>query len=107
MIQLRGMALDQTWEFTALMVASAPGEPGVYALWERGELIYYGAALGGAMTIRSRLGDHFSGRDSACTVRATHYSWELSLDPRAREAALLDEYRAAHHRLPRCNAKAA
>ena len=59
------------------------------------------------MTIRSRLGDHFSGRDSACTVRATHYSWELSLDPRAREAALLDEYRAAHHRLPRCNAKAA
>ncbi len=107
MIQLGRMALDQTWEFSSLMVASAPGEPGVYALWKKGELIYYGAALGGTMTIRSRLGDHFSGRDGGCTARATHYSWELSLDPKAREAALLDQYRATHRRLPRCNENAA
>jgi hypothetical protein len=101
------MSLDQRWAFTALMVASAPDEPGAYALWDRGEVIYYGSAFGGTITIRTRLQDHFAGRDGACTTRASHYSWELSLDPARREAALLEEFRAGHGRLPRCNDKAA
>lgn len=101
------MALDQRWELNSLMVASAPAEAGVYALWDRGEVIYYGAAFGGAMTIRSRLLDHFRGRAGECTRRASHYSWELSLEPAKREAQLLQEFRAANGRLPRCNALAA
>jgi hypothetical protein len=101
------MPLDQVWEFTALKVARAPEEPGVYVLLASGEIVYYGAASGGTATIRSRLIDHFSGRDACCGARVSHCCWELSRDPQARVAALLDEYRAEHRRLPRCNDEAA
>ena len=42
------------YAFTAIMIAGAPPDPGVYALWERDELIYYGRALGNDVTIQSR-----------------------------------------------------
>ncbi len=94
------------YALNAVMVSGAPPDPGVYALWEHDELIYYGRALGGKATIRSRLQDHLRGADS-CTARATHYGWEISSNPQGREAELLKEYASAHARLPRCNARAA
>jgi len=45
------------------MVAGAPDDPGVYALWKHDEVIYYGHASGGKATIQSRLKDHIAGRD--------------------------------------------
>jgi hypothetical protein len=89
--------------FTALLLAGAPEHGGVYALWSQGELVYIGRAGGDPMTIRSRLLDHFSGQDGPCTQNATHYAWEICLDSAARELELLEEYRAAFRRLPRCN----
>ena len=94
------------YAFNATMVAGAPPDPGVFALWEQDELIYYGRALGGATTIQSRLRECLEARDG-CMASATHYGWEISSNPRAREAELLGEYRDAHGRLPRCNSKAA
>ncbi|HVL37515.1 MAG TPA: hypothetical protein VM489_17740 [Burkholderiales bacterium] len=94
------------YAFNALMVAGAPPDPGVFALWEHDELIYYGRALGGAATIQSRLREHLEAA-SDCTARATHYGWEITSNPRAREAELLREYQRQHGRLPRCNAGAA
>jgi hypothetical protein len=91
------------YRFTRTMVEGAPADPGVYALWENDELIYYGRASGNAITIQHALFDHLSGRAGTCTQQATHYGWEISLEPAAREAQLLAEYRAAFHRLPRCN----
>jgi excinuclease UvrABC nuclease subunit len=91
------------YSFKATTIAGAPDEPGVYALLDQGEVIYYGRALGGATTIQSRLLDHLEGRVDECTKRATHYSWEMSRRPAAREAELLNEFRRAHDRLPRCN----
>jgi hypothetical protein len=88
------------------MVAGAPPDPGVYALWENEELIYYGRALGEGATIQSRLREHLAGAN-ACTAGATHYGWEITSNPRAREAELLREHQRAHGRLPRCNAAAA
>ena len=85
------------------MVEGAPADPGVYALWEADELIYYGYASGHAVSIQLALLEHLGAKAGACTQRATHYGWEISLDPSAREAELLAEYKAAFKRLPRCN----
>jgi hypothetical protein len=91
------------YRFTRSMVEGAPADPGVYALWEGEELIYYGRADGSAIGIQAALLEHLSGRAGACTGSATHYGWEISLDPAAREAELLAEFRSAFRRLPRCN----
>jgi hypothetical protein len=91
------------YRFTRSMVEGAPADPGVYALWENDELIYYGRASGKAITIQLALFEHLSGGAGPCTEAATHYGWEITLDPVAREAELLAEYKAAFKRLPRCN----
>lgn len=90
------------YRFTRTMVEGAPADPGVYALWEGEELIYYGSACG-AMTLQQALAEHLSGRAGPCTGSATHYGWEIALDPAAREAELLQEYERRCRRRPRCN----
>jgi excinuclease UvrABC nuclease subunit len=94
------------YRFTEVIIAGAPDNAGIYALWQDDELIYVGRAMA-AGTIRERLAEHFHRRLCPCTEKATHYSWELSLRPAAREAELLQEYEAKHGKLPRCNAEAA
>ena len=94
------------YAFNATMVSGAPPDPGVFALWEKDELIYYGRAQGQGASIQSRLREHLERRD-VCTANATHYGWEISSNPRAREVELLREYERSHGRLPRCNARAA
>ena len=91
------------YRFTRSMVEGAPAERGVYALWENEELIYYGRASSSVITIQFALLEHLAGRAGACTGRATHYGWEITFDPVAREAELLAEYKVAFKRLPRCN----
>ena len=76
--------------------------PGVYALWDSAEVVLYGSAFGGTITIRSRLAEHLAGARVAA-VRATHCGWEISVNPQARERQLLDEYRTQHGRAPRGN----
>ena len=90
------------YAFTSVMVSGAPNDPGVIALWENDEVIYYGHARGGATTIQSCLREHLT-RENACTARATHYGWEISANPPGREAELLREFERANRRLPRCN----
>jgi hypothetical protein len=89
-------------EFTRASVAEAPDVPGVYALWENVDVIFYGSAFGGTITIRSGLAEHLAGTRGT-TARATHCSWEVSISPAARERELIEEYRAQHGRLPRGN----
>ena len=94
------------YKLTRMMVDGAPDEAGVYALWEDDELIYLGRASGSA-TIRARLEEHLSRSLCPCAENATHYSWELALQPAARELELLREALARHGHLPRCNRDAA
>jgi hypothetical protein len=89
------------YRFTRVVIAGAPDEQGIYALWDGEEVIYYGRG-----PIRTRLLDHFYGRVDELTRRATHYGWELCKDPAAREAELLAEYRSVFGRPPRLNAAA-
>ena len=85
---------EPLYRFTAAIVDGAPENAGVYALWQEAEMIY----LGRAASIRAALLD-----PPDCTRGASHYSWELSLQPAAREAELLEAFRKRHGRLPRCN----
>jgi hypothetical protein len=95
---LRGATeLGRRYRFTRVVIAGAPAEPGVYTLWQGEEVIYYGRAQGDA-TIRSRLLDHL-----AAAAPATHYSWEISREPAARESELLQQHKRAFGRLPRLN----
>ncbi len=91
------------YNFSEENVGMAPNESGVYALYDGNVLIYYGRAQGLGVTIRSRLQDHYFGREGPCTQAATAYKRELTSDPVAREIELLEEHRRLYGRLPRCN----
>lgn len=97
-----GIVGDQ-YEFTQSNVDSAPDKTGVYQLIQNGTTIYFGRAMGGSTTIRTRLQDHYAGREGRCTQQATHYRREPCSNPAAREKELLREYVNAYGRLPRCN----
>ena len=89
------------YRFTRTVIAGAPDDEGVYALWDGEELIYYGRG-----SIRARLMNHFLGQLHPLTRRATHYGWEICADPAAREAELLGEHQRLFGRPPRLNAAA-
>ena len=91
------------FRFTGTNVERAPEKPGIYVLYDGEELIYIGRAMGSGVTIRSRLQDHKSGKEGLCTKGASHYKRALTPSPAAREKALLNEYKEAKGRLPRCN----
>jgi hypothetical protein len=80
------------------VIAGAPEDQGVYALWDGEELVYYGRG-----SIRARLLDHFDGHVDPLTRRATHYGWEMCADPAAREAELLEEHQRLFGKPPRFN----
>ena len=100
------MALaNRHWTFSPLVVSGAPEEPGVYALFEDDELIYYGCAVQGS-TIRAALQEIMTrvhdGR-AGCLQRVNRYTWEITYRPRLREAELLREFELAHQHAPHCN----
>ncbi len=91
------------YAFTEEIVKNAPDQAGVYALFDGDEVIDYGRAQGGSVTIRSRLQDHFSGREGPCTQAATAYMREITSYSVSREKELQGEYLRIHGMLPRCN----
>jgi hypothetical protein len=93
------------YKYTRFIAEGAPDTSGLYALWEEGELVYLGRASYES-TIRAHLLEHLAGKVCPCAAGATHYSWELSLQPGNREAQLLQEFRKQYGRLPRCNGAA-
>ena len=91
--------------FTEMNIKRAPTMSGIYTLYRRGEVIYYGHASGGKTTIQSRLKDHIAGRDSPCTRGAMTFSWEACADPEARATALLATFEQVNNIVPRCNVR--
>jgi hypothetical protein len=91
------------YPFTRRMLDGAPKDMGVYVLWRDQQVLYIGRALGGASTISSCLDEHMSGRRCDCSRQATHYSWEIVLQPGLRELELLEEQEKAAGELPPCN----
>jgi hypothetical protein len=96
---------NRPWTFSPLVISGAPSEPGVYALLEDNEVVYYGCALQGT-TIQSALYAHLTrinDGECGCLQRVNRYSWEITYRPRLREAELLREFELANNRQPRCN----
>lgn len=100
---------NRPWTFNALVISGAPAEPGVYALLEDEEVVYFGCAMQG-VTIRSALYTHLAhvaAGEGGPLGRVNRYSWEITYRPRLREAELLREFQQNNRRLPRCNQPAA
>ena len=91
------------WPFTRQTVQHAPEDGGVIVLWDADEAIY----IGRAAAIREDLIAHQDGVRGDCSMRATHYSWEITIWAGAREAELLAEFAQRHRRAPRCQQRAA
>lgn len=91
------------YAFTKKNVDVSPAQAGVYALYQNGATIYIGRAQGGTTTIRSRLQDHYHGRDGRCTQQATDYKREVTSQAASRERELLQEYKNQNGKLPKCN----
>lgn len=94
---------EKRWPFTRANLEYAPEDPGIFVLWDGDEVIYIGRAT--RSTIKAELLAHQDGAAGACTMKATHYSWEITMLSYAREAALLAEFSAQFQRAPRCNGK--
>jgi hypothetical protein len=88
------------YPFTRRMIDGAPGDAGVYLLYDGARLLY----IGRAADLRARLQQHMDGTVCECSRQATHYSWEIVLQPRVRELELLEEQRRRDGALPPCNA---
>jgi hypothetical protein len=96
---------NKKWTFNQTNVEHAPDDPGVFLLWAGDEVIYIGQVRTG--TIKRALLRHLEGAFGDCTKNASHYSWEITLWPAAREARLLDEFAKKYQRGPRCQQKIA
>ncbi len=83
-------------------LAKSPTSKGVYSLHQGEETIYIGKAEG-ENGIRQRLQAHKRGDEGRCSQQATGYRREICDNPSKREQELLLEYKANHHKLPRCN----
>lgn len=85
---------------TLANVNLAPLQRGVYALYEKTDLVFLGHAVGRGDTLRSRLRSHLT----AAAGSRTRYKRETSMKPKARLKVLLDEYVAENGHLPAHNA---
>jgi len=90
------------YEFVDDEIKDAPGDYGVYALYDGEEMIYIGKAESGS-GIRDALWRHKRGDEGPCTKDATHFRRELDPSPSVRQSELIEEYRLAKGGLPRCN----
>ena len=85
------------WLVLAALVVASPDTPGVYELWCDDELLCVRGTRGG--TLREALVHELLEGDAA----VTHFSWEISFSPVARERELIDEFVAEHRRWPKLN----
>jgi hypothetical protein len=83
------------WPFTDAAVDLSPAAPGVYFLYENGQLLYIGLAINGS-SIRQELAVHRAGTYGECTRRASAFTYELARDPRALHRRYLAAHRARY-----------
>lgn len=84
-------------------LSKAPTKAGVYGLYQGPELVYIGRAKGPNVTIRSRLQDHYAGREGSGTQQATSYVRIVTTSPVTTEKKLLKAHEQKFGRLPRYN----
>lgn len=101
-----GLLHSLRYSFARKGLELAPQSPGVYALFDEGELIYVGATgVDANRTIHACLGAHVSSPHRSCTRSATHYAWQITISSWAQASQILQHHKDKHGRLPRCNAE--
>ena len=85
--------------FIPTYISRSPDTPGVYALNDGFNIIYYGSAED---SIKVRLMDNYNG-NGPCTQRAIWFLYETTSSPLEREEELLAEFQQDFGRLPECN----
>lgn len=95
------------YPFLRAILENAPEEPGIYGLFDGQELVYIGRAMSREQSIKHCLLLHQDGARGLCTMKATHYTWEITRWVAARETEVLSAFNRQHRRDPRCNEKAA
>ena|SRR5438270_1741803 len=87
-------------------IVDAPTHAGIFGLFDGDELIYVGRATNDAgSTIRDLLAGHCKGQYGSCTAKATHYTFEICLQPVLREMEVLVDFANRHRQAPRCQKK--
>jgi len=95
-----------TYDFNLSNVNSAPDQPGVYVLYQDGNLIYTGSAAGPGVTLRSCLQAHKRGDLGRSTQRTTAFQTKVaenSVKAANRERNLLWDFQFINGRSARCN----
>lgn len=89
------------WKLDADAIRATPRTQGVFGLWDGDELVYIGAterdlSLPEALDTPLRL-------KRQGLIRASHFTWEITITPRSWSGELLRAYLHEHGRLPRYN----
>lgn len=85
------MLASPKYSFEPWAIKGAPEDPGLFALYRRGELICIGVAKGSSAgdTIRARLTALFE--DAANIGTITHYQWEITSKPHVKREHYLKQ----------------
>jgi len=89
------------WKLDAEAIRATPRTQGVLGLWDEDELVYIGATERDASppeTLERLLKLKHQG-----DLRATHFTWEITITPRSWSGELLRLYFNKHGMLPRYN----
>ena len=98
------MALgERLYAATPANLDSLPDQPGVFTLYQEGQMIFIGRADGGTHTIKSVIMDHKEGRIGPCTQRFDHYTRETTTNVALRYREFLQRHARKYHRFPKCN----
>jgi len=85
------MLASPQYSFVPWAIKGAPEDPGLFALYRRGELLCIGVAKGTSAddTIRARLIALFE--DAANIGTITHYQWEITSKPHLKREVYLKQ----------------
>ena len=89
------------WRFDREAIRGTPRTQGVYGLWEEAELVYIGSTARERL-LPDALGELLALREQG-VIRATHFTWEITITPRSWAGELLRLHFNQHGSLPRYN----
>jgi hypothetical protein len=92
------------WNLDAEAIGGTPRTQGVYGLWDGEELVYIGATERGVFLPEALERALRLRREGV--IRASHFTWEITITPRSWAAQLLRTYLDEHGVLPRYNRSA-
>ena len=89
------------WKLDADAIRATPRTQGVVGLWDEDELVYIGAAERSGF-LKETL-DGLLKLKQQGVIRASHFTWEITITPRSWSAELLRAHFQRHGVLPRYN----